>query len=531
MTRLHTRKLTLLAALVLVLAIPATASAAERSSRGSSTERFPPGFLWGTATAGFQVEAGGQPSNADPNSDWWQFSHEPGLIAAGLVSGDLVERGAGHWNVWRSDLHLARRQLHNNSVRLGIEWSRIFPRSTRGVQIGSKVSRTELRRLDDLADQRAVRHYRRVLRRAAALGMRTMLTLHHFTLPLWIHDPAGVRAAFAGRGPDDPLPANLQRSGWIDRATVAEFRKYAAYVAWKLGDDVDLWATVNEPLVQVAQGLVSIPGVTGTKAPGVFSFTAAVAAVENLALGNAAAYDAIHSLRRRSRVGFVHNMADWRPLTSASEADRRGAANAEYILSRLFLNAVVRGIYDIDVDRVVDPGESRPRLAGKADFIGVNYYSPAFAAGLPAPVSTRVPLFDFAPTIAFRGTGNPNGPPCPSTCSDFGWVIDPSGLRNVLRLAASYGRPLYVTENGIDDEDDDQRPAYLISHLRAVRQAIADGARVRGYFHWSLVDNFEWAEGFEARFGLYSFDPLTLARRARPSALLYGRIAARNALP
>jgi beta-galactosidase len=512
------------AALALVLLAPASAWGAQR---------FPRGFLWGTATSGFQVEAGGTPSHADRRSDWWAFSHDPDLIGAGLVSGDRVERGAGQWRVWRRDLALADRQLHNNAIRMGIEWSRIFPRSTEGVELGpgGRITRSQLRRLDGLADGRAVRYYRRVLRAAQARGLRTMLTLHHYTLPLWLHDPAGVRRAFEGRDADAPLPAGLRRAGWIDRSTVGEFRKFAAYVAWKLGASVDLWATLNEPLVQVSQGLASIPGVTGFKAPGILSFTAAAAAVQNLALGNAAAYDAIHALRPRSRVGFVHNMADWRPMDPASAADRRGTRHAEYVLSRLFLNAVVRGVYDGNANGQVDPGERRRRLASRADFIGVNYYSPAYVTGLPTPVSTRVPLFDFTPTVAYRGTGNPAGPPCPRTCTDFGWLIDPRGLRNVLRLAASYELPIYITENGIDDADDDLRPGYLVGHLRAVRGAISDGADVRGYFHWSLVDNFEWAEGYRAHFGLYSFDPDTLARRPRSSARLYGRIAAQNALP
>ncbi len=515
---------------VVFLAVLTLALVAPPSAMGA--ERFPRGFLWGTATAGFQVEAGGTPSNSDRRSDWWAFTHDPDLIRRGLVSGDLVERGPGHWRVWRRDLDLARKRLKNNAIRIGIEWSRIFPRSTAKVKVGrGRITSAQLRRLDKLASKSAVRHYRRVLRGAEARGLRTMLTLHHFTLPIWLHDPAATRAAFAGRGPDDPLPANLDRAGWIDRSTVTEFRKYAAYAAWKFGDLVHTWATMNEPLVQVSQGLVSIPGVTGVKAPGLLSYTAAITAVENLGLGNAAAYDAIHAVKRRSRVGFVHNMADWRPTNPTSAADRRGAQHADYILNRVFLNAVVRGVYDTDADGNVDPGERRPRLARRADFIGVNYYSPAYATGLPTPVSTRVPLFDFAPTIAYRGTGNPNGPPCPRRCTDFGWEIDPSGLRNVLNLAASYKRPIYVTENGIDDADDSERPEYLTGHLRAVRAAIADGARVRGYFHWSLVDNFEWSEGYEARFGLYAFDPRTLSRRARPSARLYARIAAKNALP
>jgi beta-galactosidase len=340
-----------------------------------------------------------------------------------------------------------------------------------------------------------------------------------------------VRAAFAGRNPDEPVPAGLRRAGWLDAGTVAEFRKYAAYAAWKFGDLVDLWATLNEPIVQASQGYVSIPGITGSKAPGVLNYGAAITVVENLALGNAVAYDAIHARDRRARVGFVTNLLDWRPQDPSDAADVRGARHADQVFNRLFLDAAIRGVYDRDADGIVDPGERERRLRDKADWVGVNYYSPARATGMAAPITPRIPLFDFTPQTTFRGTGNPGGPPCPTTCTDFGWEIDPEGLRRVLRLADSYGKPLYVTENGIDDRDDDQRPGFLLGHLRAVRRAIADGADVRGYFHWSLLDNFEWAEGFDARFGLYSFDARTLARRARPSARLYRRIATANALP
>ena len=146
-------------------------------------------------------------------------------------------------------------------------------------------------------------------------------------------------------------------------------------------------------------------------------------------------------------------------------------------------------------------------------------------------MTSTIPLFDFLPSITYAGTGNPGGPPCPTTCSDFGWELDPAGLRSVVEEAASYGKPVYVTENGIDDGEDDQRGAYLNGYLGALRDAIAGGADVRGYFHWSLTDNFEWAEGYEARFGLYDYDPATLRRKMQPSARLYARIARTGRLP
>jgi beta-glucosidase/6-phospho-beta-glucosidase/beta-galactosidase len=151
--------------------------------------------------------------------------------------------------------------------------------------------------------------------------------------------------------------------------------------------------------------------------------------------------------------------------------------------------------------------------------------------GLPQPVSRAVPLFDFAPSITYRGAGNPTGPPCPTRCTDFGWEIDPAGFRRVVEQAATYGKPLYITENGIDDREDDQRPGYLREYLGALAQAIEGGADVRGYFHWSLLDNYEWAEGFHAHFGLYGYNARTLRRSERPSARLYGRIARTNELP
>ena len=514
---------------LLATVVAAAVTAAPAAAGGG--ERFPSGFLWGTASAGFQSEAGGSRENSDLRSDWWAFTHDPQLIRDGVVSGDRVERGPAFWSEWPADLDRARGRLHNNAIRLGVEWSRVFPRSTARVRTGASVSRAELRRLDGLADPIAVRRYRQIFRGARSRGLRVMLTLNHFTLPIWAHDPVAVRRAFAGRGADDPVPDNLQRAGWIDARTVVEFRKFAAYAAWKFGADVDLWATVNEPLVTASQGYVSIPGVTGVKAPAVVSYPAAVRALENLAFANAVAYDAVHDHDRRARVCFVHNLVDWRPNDPARPEDVRAAQHADQIFNRTYLDAAIRGVYDTNVNGVEDPGERRPALANKADFVGVNHYSPARVEALPGPVSTTVPLFDFIPHVTYRGAANPNGPPCPTVCTDFGWEIDPAGLRNVVAQAASYGKPVYITENGISDREDDQRPAYLRGYLGALHEAIAAGADVRGYFHWSLTDNFEWAEGYHGRFGLYGFSARTLRRSERPSARLYGRIARANALP
>jgi beta-glucosidase/6-phospho-beta-glucosidase/beta-galactosidase len=399
--------------------------------------------------------------------------------------------------------------------------------------VGARVDRRELRKLDALADRRAVRHYRQVLLAARRRGLRPFVTVSHFSLPLWIHDPIAVRDAFAGAGPDDPLPRGLRRAGWLDRGTAVELGKYAAYLAWKYGDLVDLWNPINEPLVVTISGYVNLgPALAGNFPPGVASFPATIAVLRNLRDANRRAYDAIHRFDRRAGVGLVQNMVAFTPADPASERDARATRHADYLFNRLFIDAAVDGLYDDDLDGVADPGERRPERAGKADFIGVNYYFRGRVTALGAPLTARIPISDFLPSFGYRSAVNPAGAPCPTDCSDFGSEIYPAGLRDVLGIAGGYGLPVWITENGIADADDDQRARYLLDHLGVLRQAIADGvARVQGYLHWSLTDNYEWAAGYAMRFGLFSYDPGSLVRTARPSAALFGGIAERNALP
>ena len=504
----------LLLSLVVALASPATAAARD----------FPKDFLWGTAIAAFQTEAGGRPAHADTRSDWWTWSHDQANIAQGHVSGDLVERGPGHWRLFRRDVALARNRLGANAFRLSIEWSRLFPRAVGG-------ARTP-RQLDRLANPAAVRHYAAELRAIRRRGMTPVVTLNHFTLPTWLHDPIAVRDAFAGVGPDEPPPA-VERGGWLDGRTVTQFGAFAAWAAWRYGDQVDMWVTINEPMVVAVNGYVNVAGAfAGWFPPGVYSFPAAVRVVRNLAKANALAYDAVHRRDRNARVGPVHNMIAFTPTDPASASDRRGAAHADYVFNRVFLNAVVKGLDDADVDGRIEAGERRRDLRGRADFIGLNYYFRSRVTGLPGPASSTVPLFDFLPTNTYRHPQNPTAPPCPSTCTEFGAEVYPRGFRTVLRTAGSYRLPLYVTENGLADSDDDMRRSYLLDHLRAMRGAVRDGlARVRGYFAWSLMDNFEWSAGYYPRFGFFSFDPETLARHERPSARVFRRIARFGALP
>jgi beta-glucosidase/6-phospho-beta-glucosidase/beta-galactosidase len=502
---------------------------------------FPDGFLWGSAISGFQSEMGGDPASNDPGSDWWVWVHDADNIAAHRVSGDLPEDGPAFWDEYRTQIRRnARRGLGSNALRLSIEWSRIFPTSTQSVDASGGITLDVLQQLDALADQDAVRYYRRILFRARAARMEPFVTVNHFSLPLWIHDPIAARNALAMTPPNSPPPTGFGPAGWLDPVTVEEFRKYAAYVAWKLGRYVDFWAPVNEPLSVAAGGYANVPGAFASNfPPGVLSYTGLLQVVLNLIEAQRVGYDAIKQwdLRDADRdgtdavVGVVINMIRFAPYVPGNANDERGAEHGDYLYNRLFANAVFLGDVDVNANGVADPGEHRPDLVGHADFFGLNYYFRGKALGLGAPVTPAIPLFDFLPIFTYQTPHRPVGPLCPTECSDFGWEIYPPGLRDVLTTAAGYGRPIYITENGIADADDDQRPAYLVQHLAVLEQAITDGvADVRGYFHWSLEDNFEWATGYFTQFGLYRVDADKVLR-PRASAEFFRQIAESNAIP
>jgi beta-galactosidase len=267
--------------------------------------------------------------------------------------------------------------------------------------------------------------------------------------------------------------------------------------------------------------------------PGAQNFPAAVRALFHLMDANVAAYDALKAHDHHARVGVVQNMIAWTPADPRSARDVTATKHADYVFNRAFLEAAVRGYRDRNLDGVLTDEERHPRLAGKADFIGVNYYFRGRVTGLGQSLTPSIPILDFLPATTYRSAAAPNGPECPTECSsDHGSEIYPWGFRMVLAEAGRYGRPVVVTENGIGTSRDRQRRSYLRTHLRALRNAIRAGdANVLGYFHWSLTDNFEWNLGYGQHFGLYGFDPATLERHERPSARLYGKVAKTGELP
>lgn len=484
---------------------------------------FPDGFHWGVSTAGFQSEMGaGTP--LDVNSDWWQWTHD--VVNKLLLGwkGGVPENGPGEWTQYPTDIDLARNGVGADTFRLGIEWSRIFPNSTASVDISNGITPEVLAQLDALADQGAVSHYQDELHAMNAAGLAPMVTINHFTLPLWVHNPAQARLQeIFGLTPQSG-------GGWVSSSTVTEFEKYAAYLAYKFGPEVKTWVVLNEPVNSMLTSYYAIP--LATNFPPALSRPDLVArGLLNQAAAYSASYDLIHQLDSDAQVGFALNMYSWRGGDPANPVDQQAAADFSDFYNRWFPDAVIRGQVDANFDGVITPDEVHPGLAGKADFFGVNYYSQGIIAAYRGAFrDAALPIIkgypEFSPLLNVVGGG------CPATeCSDTAQIINPAGLRDVLDIADSYGIPLWVTENGLADADDSQRASYTVRHLAVINKAIADGMDIRGYTAWSLTDNLEWVLGYEPKYGLYFYDPVTLERTARPSVSLIHDLFTGNAIP
>ena len=487
---------------------------------------FADGFRWGVAHAGFQAE-GGPGSPVDPNSDWYRWVHDPVNQFLGFTKG-VPENGPGTYVSYDSDAELARNDLGMNTFRMGIEWSRLFPNSTAAINIsdeGGTVSQADLEAMDLLANQDEVAHYRAVFASLRAHGLEPLVTVNHFTLPVWINDPVTAR-------PLIQLGLPAPAAGWLSPGTPVEFEKFAAYVAWKYGDQVDDWATLNEPFSPILTEFFAIPGLVPAWPPGVIRPDLASTFLVNEAKGHVAAYDAIHLWDNKvatvgkaaASVGFTNNMIPARPADPVNMQDVQAANAWNSFYNGWFPNAVIDGWVDANFDGVKTANEVHADFTGKADWIGVQYYGSQPMQGFGV---APIPGFPFLRGLPVRCDPSP-------TCSDYKQPIDPGGFREVLELAASYGKPLWVTENGIADAGDSKRPPYLVNHIAVVQDMAAHGSDIIGYTYWSFVDNLEWAEGYDLHFGLYGSDPTTpeLERTPKPDSIsAISQITKANALP
>lgn len=446
---------------------------------------FPDGFLWGAATSAQQIE-GARRAGGRGDSIWDAFAAVPGRIA----DGSDPDTACDHYHRWREDVDLMA-WLGLGAYRFSIAWPRIQPEG-RGPALAAGLDF-----YDALVDALLER------------GIRPFPTLYHWDLP----------------------QALQKQGGWPARGTAAAFAEYAALVARRLGDRVTAWTTFNEPWCAAVLGHEE-----GCHAPGLCDPLAGMRAAHHMLLGHGLAMAAVRAEAPGAEVGIVQIHC---PAHAASdgEADRDAARWFDGFFNRWYLDPVFRGTYPADAvaDRVaqgqlpgtelsfVQPGDMAT-IAAPIDFLGLNYYSRnvmrAGADGRPEQVQ-QAPDHEL---------------------TQMGWEVHPDGLReSLLRVHRDYAPPaIYVTEFGAAFPDplgaggriaDSRRVDYLGRHLAAAYAAIAEGVPLRGCFVWSLMDNWEWALGYEKRFGLYAVDPATRRRTPKDSAYWYREVARNNAVP
>ena len=449
---------------------------------------FPPDFAWGVATAAYQIE-GGVAEGGRGVSIWDTFSHTPGK----MLHGDTGDVACDHYHRWEGDLDLMA-ELGIPSYRLSLSWTRLQPTGA-----------GEL-------NPEGVEFYRALLAGARERGIEPYITLYHWDLPQTLQDAGG----------------------WPARETAHRFGEYAGLVADALGDLAEHWITINEPWCASFLGHS-----WGMQAPGHTDEEEAVRAAHHLLLAHGLALAEFRRRRPEAKVGITNILSQVRPLTDSAD-DLAAAAEMDVRANRLFLDPVYRGAYTPEVLAVfgkyglttgltgeaTDDGLVRPGdlalISAPGDFAGINHYT-----------NFLVSRDESSP---FNGIRLQQAEPIVTT---FGWSNTPEALRNILvRASKEYtGLPLYVTENGAAFHDyvnpdgevrDTERTDYLRGYIGAVGEAIAAGADVRGYFAWSFLDNFEWAEGFDKRFGLVFVDYGTQKRTPKRSAHWYRELIAEH---
>ena len=415
---------------------------------------FPKNFLWGTATSSHQVEGDNR------LNDWWAWEQQPGRILQGHRSGMACDWWGGRW---KEDLDRAAAG-GQNAHRLSVEWSRIEPSPGRW-------------------DTHALDFYREILSGMRARGIEPMVTLHHFTNPLWL----------------------AERGGWENEDVAARFEAFARKTVAALKDLTTFWCTINEPNIYIYCAYA-----TDAFPPGKKDILTAFRVMRNQILAHAAAYHAIHEIQPEARVGIA---IQYRPIIphTANPLDGFVARLQSRISNDLFPRALQDGRLRFPLRR-----EYAAKAAHTQDYLGLNYYSCDHVS------------FDLRKAGELFGRRfYPEG----ADLSDVGWNANiPKGMALAIRWANGFGLPIYITENGIEDEADHIRPRYLIQHLHQVWKMANIGVPVRGYYHWSLVDNFEWERGWTQRFGLWALDPATQKRTERPSARLYAEICRENGI-
>ena len=458
---------------------------------------WPKDFLWGSATAAAQIEGAGHAYGKE-DSVWDAFARKTGAIAGG----ENLEVAVDHYHRYREDVGLMR-ELGLDSYRFSTSWARIVPG-------GRSVN------------EQGLDFYSRLVDELLNNGILPWLTLYHWDLP----------------------QALEERGGWANRETSYRFVEYAEAVYAKLGDRVRHWTTFNEPLCSSLIGYAA-----GEHAPGRQEPAAALAAVHHQHLAHGLATTRLRELGAE-QVGITLNLTNAVPNDPRDPVDLEAARRLDALWNRMYLDPMLRGAYPEDLLRdvaglglaeVIQDGDLQV-IAQPLDFLGVNHYHDdnvsghPLGAGEPAAVvptdSPKSSPFVGSEYITFPSRGLPR--------TAMGWEVNPDGLRVLLhRLQRDYPNmpPMYITENGAAYTDtvaadgtvqDTEREAYILDHLDAVATAIEEGVDVRGYFVWSLLDNFEWAWGYDKRFGIIHVDYDTQQRTIKNSGRAYAGLIAAN---
>jgi len=413
----------------------------------------------------------------------WGSATSAHQVEGGQIGNQWAEFERQHGNIWRGDRSGAAcnwwqstdgdfdlmRELGMNAHRFSVEWSRIEPQP-------------------GVFDPRAIDRYRAMLDDLIMRGIEPMICLHHFTNPLW-----------------------LWRAGSWERPEVVErFQSFVRYTVSALGDLCNRWLTINEPQVYVNHCYLD-----AIFPPAERNILKALRVYRHMALAHGIAYQTIHTLQPDAQVGNASALRAFKPFRPTHMGDNVAAWIWRFLGEDIWFRAICDG-------QLLPPlgwGEHHPALRNSFDFIGVNYYTRTLMQFTPNPLQIFGNRIN--PPDAELSDSGRDGP--------YSWYA-PEGLFDLCMQLNTLGKPIYVTENGLPDADDDQRPRWLIGHLAAMQKAIQLGADVRGYYHWTLTDNFEWAEGWGLRFGLVELDPATGKRTPRPSAGLFRTLAQENGI-
>ena len=420
-----------------------------------ATYHFPVGFLWGTATAAHQVEGN------NTNNNWYAWENTPGRI----INGDRSGRACDWWGGrWRDDFDRAK-EGGQNAHRLSIEWSRVQP-------------------APDRWNEDALDVYREILRGLYHRGMMPVVTLHHFTDPIWLSE----------------------QGGWENDQTPALFEAFVRRAVEALREYCTTWVPINEPNVYVYGGYLG-----GGFPPGKKDMGAAGRVMANMLRGHGRAYRAIKSIQREARVGTAVNVRYMRASRTWNPLEKGIAKSLAYMFNASFLDGLTDGRL-----RFMTRTTRVPEATGTQDFVGLNYYTGDLVAFNPLNASEM-----------FSKRYYPKDAPRSTTGMIAHW---PEGLFEMIKWSRRYKLPILITENGVEDDKDNLRPRYIVEHLHQIWRAVNFNWPVKGYFHWSLVDNFEWERGWTQRFGLWGLDNETQTRIRRPSVDLYAGICKANGI-